>query len=268
MALVTEKSSGRRVPTLPRKPVGRVPRSQKERLWLIGGGTIALLLTVVAFFFFISPQRSDTSDVQGRVDSARSQNSVLQARLNQLREQNKSLGKYRQELAAAQSALPSAADVSDFLRSLQSLGSQTETNVVSLTVGPPANVSAAANGQLVAGAPGAAPSASPSASAGAGAANPAPAGGAPGGAAAGPGVYSLPVKAEVTGSPADLNRFLDQLQNVQPRAVLITSVVETSGNQGTGPGGQTVGTVLDLSLQVFVATAPTPAAATGTGTSK
>jgi Tfp pilus assembly protein PilO len=250
--------------SLPTRPDNSVPRSQAERLWLIGGGLVGFLAIVIAYFFFISPQRSETDDVRGRIDNARSQNAGLQAKLDQLRQENKNLDQYRRELAAAQAALPSTADVSDFLRALQSLGSQTQTNVTQLSVGQPTNVSAAASGQLAPGAtpaPGTTPtpnaSASPNAAAAAaGGAAPAP------GAAAGPGVYSLPVKAEVTGSPADLTRFLDQLQNVQPRAVLITSLVENSGGQ-PGAAAQPTTTVLDLSLQVFVVTAPTVATSTG-----
>jgi Tfp pilus assembly protein PilO len=35
---------------------------------------------------------------------------------------------------------------------------------------------------------------------------------------------SVPINLTVTGTPADLGRFIDRLQNVQSRAVLITSV--------------------------------------------
>src|SRR3954451_5688408 len=162
MPVVTEKRAGLRLPGVPRKPVNSVPRSRLERLWLVGGGTAALLLTVVAYFFFISPQRSDTDDTQGRVNDARNQNASLQSRLDQLKEQNKSLTKYQQDLAAAQAALPSAAGVADFLRSLQALGAHTQTNVVSLAVGQPVNVTASAGGQAAA-TPGATASPSPAA---------------------------------------------------------------------------------------------------------
>jgi hypothetical protein len=37
-------------------------------------------------------------------------------------------------------------------------------------------------------------------------------------------VYALPVSLNVTGPTAKVNPFLDQLQQVQPRAVLIGSV--------------------------------------------
>jgi len=266
MSVVTEKRSGLRLPAVPRKPVNAVPRSQVERLWLVGGGTIALLLTVVAYFFFISPQRSETADVRGRLDDTRNQNSALQSRLAQLKQQNQSLDKYRQELAAAQAALPSAANVSDFLRSLQALGSQTQTNVISLAVSTPVNVSISSTGQ---GPAGAAPSATPSASASTAPTAPGSATGAAGAVAPGT-VFSLPIKAEVAGSPGNLIKFIDQLQNVQPRAVLITSLVQTTAATTGTANLQTSGTVLDLTMQAFVTApvVPAPSAASSTGPAK
>jgi Tfp pilus assembly protein PilO len=63
-------------------------------------------------------------------------------------------------------------------------------------------------------------------------------------------VYALPITLNADGPAANLDRFLDQLQRVQPRAVLITSANATPVDQS----GSLVGTVaLTLSLQVFVA---------------
>ena len=76
--------------------------------------------------------------------------------------------------------------------------------------------------------------------------------------ATGTGVYGLPITAQVTGSPVALGQFLQQLQAVQPRAVLITKLIE-----GTGPvaGSKLAGTSLQLTMQAFVAPAATPVAA-------
>jgi hypothetical protein len=68
-------------------------------------------------------------------------------------------------------------------------------------------------------------------------------------------IYALPITADVSGSPAALGRFLDQLQRVQPRAVLITQLTEkaaTSAQNGHAVGGSTS---LTLSMQAFVAPA-------------
>ncbi|HVU93562.1 MAG TPA: hypothetical protein VHC23_15110 [Jatrophihabitans sp.] len=234
----------------PDKAAGSVPRSQAERLWLVGGGTVALLLTVIAYFFFISPQRSETADVRAQVADAKTENTVLQHKLAALREQNKSLARYQQDLAAARRALPSASGVSDFVRSLQVLGAQTQTDVASLSVGQPAPVAAAA------------PAAAATASAASSSAAPGPAAGS---APRPSAVYCLAFSAQVTGSPADLNRFLDQLQRVQPRAVLITAISETTGTTGSaGTGGGAAhpsgATTLQLTMLAFVTPGATPGA--------
>jgi len=42
-------------------------------------------------------------------------------------------------------------------------------------------------------------------------------------------VITVPINLTATGAPADLGRFIDRLQNVQSRAVLITSVSLSAG---------------------------------------
>jgi type IV pilus assembly protein PilO len=61
-------------------------------------------------------------------------------------------------------------------------------------------------------------------------------------------VYSVPLTLNVEGTTATVNRFLDQLQQVQPRAALITGVTTLTGS-ANGHGA------LTLTLQLFVAPA-------------
>jgi Tfp pilus assembly protein PilO len=85
--------------------------------------------------------------------------------------------------------------------------------------------------------------------------------------AGGKQVYALQIGLTVAGTSVHLNRFLDELQQRRPRAVLIASANEAPADQtGTLAGSVT----LTLSLQVFVAptkAAPTATTATTTGTS-
>jgi Tfp pilus assembly protein PilO len=220
-----------------------VPRSQAERLWLIGGGLVGLLVALIAYFLFISPQRSKTADINSQVSLARQQNATLQARVAALAEQNKNLAAYERQLASAKLALPSDAGVSDFLRSLQSLGNQTNTNVTQLTVGQPVDVTS-----VIAATP-TQPAAAGAANASPSSATTAPAGTTP--VVAGQQMYALPITAQVSGAPDALNRFLDQLQSVQPRAVLISQISETTGTSTTGAAP--TGTTLQLTMDAFVA---------------
>lgn len=228
-----------------------VPQSQAERLWLIGGGLTAVLLIVIGYFVAISPQRSATAKVDDKVSVARAQNGVLQQRIAALQEQNKNLARYRADLASAKLALPSQAGVSDFLRSLQSLGAQTGTSITTLTVGDPIDVTAALNPVPVAKPGATATTATPAA---------APAGAPANGVAASAAgrIFALPISAEVSGPPVALNRFLEQLQEVQPRAVLITQITEADGTGAKAAGaaaGTPGGSTLQISMQAFVAPA-------------
>ena len=234
-----------------RQPSNAIPRSQTERLWFVAGGIVAFLMLLIGYFFFISPQRSNTSDVNSRAATAQQQNIALQARLDALREQSQNLPKYRAELAALQQALPSQTAISDFLRTLQSLGNATLTNVNTLTVGDPAPVIAP-----VAAAPVATSTPTETTAPTDGAAPP---------VATVPDAYSLPITASVTGSANALSKFLDQLQAVQPRAVLIGNIALSETTTNT-----TAGYTLSLTMTAFVApivasSAPTAATSTAAG---
>jgi cell division protein FtsB len=245
-------------PTLPKRESTKVPRSQTERLWLIGGGLIAFVLLLVGYFFFISPQRSQTSAVDSQVATAQQQNAQLQARLNALRQQNKNLPKYQADLAQARLALPATTGVPDFLRSLQALGNATNTTVTSATFSQPAAATPAA-------APTASTDATASASPTDATGSDTTASGAVGSqpASAVSSVYSISIGATVSGSTANLDNFLEQLQVVQPRAVLITQISESSASVAAG-GPASGGTTLQLTMQAFVSPAAQPAVASAT----
>jgi type II secretory pathway component PulM len=237
-----------RRPARAARPTIAVPRSSAERLWLIGGGVVTLLITAMGFLLVISPQRAATDRVHGKLAGVQHRNATLEQRLAQLRQQNQNLASFERQLAAAREALPTTSNVSDFLRSLQALGGQTQTEVTSLGVSAPSPVPT--------------PTAAPVAGA---AKAPAPAG--PVQSLA--GLYSLTTTVQLSGSPANLARFLDQLQNVQPRAVLITQVQESTGASGTVAGAKQGSTTLQLTLQAFIAppaaALPSPSAPTATG---
>lgn len=223
-----------------------MPRSALEKLWLTVGGIAALLLLLVGWFFFIGPQRSKTSDVRSQISSAQLEYTTLQSKLAALRAQSANIGKYKAELAAARQALPSSDGIPAFLRTLQALGNATMTQVSTVTVGapaavvPPAPTTEAPTDTSSSAAP------SPTDSATTSTTTPSS------------GIYSMPITAQVTGATSALAKFLEQLQSVQPRAILITQITESAGSASGGKG-----TSLQLSMQAFVdpttATVPTAA---------
>lgn len=220
-------------------------RSQNERLWMIGGGLVAFVAILIGWFFFISPQRSDTDSVNGQADSARAQNAALQLRITQLKAENSKLPMYKAQLAAAQLALPGTSGLSDFVRTVQSIGSATQTDVSSLAISTPTNSAPAAPVAAATGTTG-----QPGASTPTSAATTAPGTGAA--AAPASSVYALAITAQASGTPAALNKFLAQLQSVQPRAVLITELNE-GGGSASGAKVSTATTTLQLTMQAFVA---------------
>lgn len=232
-----------------------MPRKQIERVWLFGVVVAAALLVLVGYTMFISSQNAKTSSARSQVSTAQVANRRLQSRLDNLREQSKNLAKYQGELIAAQSALPATSGLPDFLRTLQSIGNATLTSVSSLTVGPPTDVTPIA-GAAVNRAGSTSASGSSAKSSGTVAT-----------ASGGTGrIYTLPISASVTGSSSALDAFLVQLQTVQPRAVLISQLSESSGQatagssggHGTTTTGAAPGTsTLTLTMQAFVAPAST-----------
>jgi Tfp pilus assembly protein PilO len=74
-------------------------------------------------------------------------------------------------------------------------------------------------------------------------------------------VYALPIALTAAGTTDALNAFLDQLQRVQPRAVLITNANASAATEEDG--SVTNDQTLALSLKAFVA--PNLNSASGTG---
>jgi Tfp pilus assembly protein PilO len=205
-----------------------MPESKQERIWLIAGAGLAMLVVLLGYFALIGPAQSRESSVHSQIDQVNAHNAALQAEIASYREQSKNLPMYAARLRTAQLALPSTSGLPDFLRTLSSLGSQTMTDVTSLTVGSPADVSEVTGNKA------------------------ASTNGAP--------IYALPITAQVTGTVAQLNQFLGQLQSVQPRAVLITQIQQQSAIPDasvtlTGP------TQLTITMAAFVQPTGSEAAA-------
>lgn len=217
-------------------------KSPQERLWLVGGGLAAFVMMLVGYFFLISPERDNTKTVDDQVSAAQLQTVTLQQRIDALTVQNKDLPKYRANVAQLRRALPSTSGLPDFLRTLQSLGNATLADVTSLTVGPPTDVSAFT-------------AASPSG----GATSTSSGGTTPAVATNGPHLYALSITAQVTGATSQLAEFLDQLQSVQPRAVLISHITIGDGAAQSAGGGKS--TSMTLTMKAFVAPASAAEAA-------
>jgi len=213
---------------LPERKSASAPRSAAERMWILGGTVGGLVLVLIGYFLLIGPQRSTTSSVKQQVAAAQAQEQSLATRIAALRNDYKNLPKYEAQLAAAQAALPAGSGVTDLLRELQTIGAATSTTVSSVSIGTPTAVAPAST------------SASSTTSTTT----------APPTAATPSGIYSMTISASVAGSASGLNKFLQQLQEVQPRAVLITQLTEA--NTASTSGETDRASTLSLSMLAFM----------------
>ncbi|MER7003309.1 type 4a pilus biogenesis protein PilO [Dactylosporangium sp. NPDC000555] len=155
-----------------------------DRLWLLGGALCAIVLVAFGYYFLILPKDDDTESIKNQTGDANVEVTKQRHELAELSRQYQRIDEYRARLAGDRAALPSTDSASDLLRELQSAGELAGVTVSGVTVGTAVGLKA-----LV-----------------------------------GYDVYALPVSLTVAGPTAKMNPFLEQLQQVQPRAVLISSV--------------------------------------------
>lgn len=194
-------------------------KTQAERVRAAAAAVLAIVLAIIAYFGFILPQQGKTDDVHSQINDVKAQNATLEHKIATLAAQNADFATYQRAYQQAQLALPSSSGLPDLLRSLQSIGGATLTDVPSFTAGTPTDVSSVAGSKKK--------------------------------TTGGMTVYALPITTEVSGTAEQLDAFLTQLQSVQPRAVLISSITQTSDK---GAHSTAAGTItLDLTMQAFVA---------------
>jgi Tfp pilus assembly protein PilO len=180
----------------------------RDRIWIIGGLVAALLLTFLVWQLLIKSQNDTTDSVKQEIDSAQQQVSDSTLQLSRLRADAPNLDKYKAQLAANQAALPTVSSIPAFLDELHAAGQASGVGLVELQVTPPVLITGSQAGTTP--------------------------------------TYQLTVTVVGAGSDAGITSFLQQLQAVQPRAALLTSVIESPGSAGA-PNS------LNLAMQIFVA---------------
>jgi Tfp pilus assembly protein PilO len=157
---------------------------RNDRLWLLGGAFCALVIVGFGYYFFIRPEKSDTRSTNESADRTRVEVAAKRKELRELAKQYERIDEYRAQLAKDQAALPGVDAASALLKELQNAGEQAGVSVSGVSVGTAVDLDALVGFE----------------------------------------VYALPVSLTVVGPTDRMNPFLDQLQQVQPRAVLINSV--------------------------------------------
>jgi Tfp pilus assembly protein PilO len=120
--------------------------TQADRLWLIGGAVGALALVAIAWFLLVSPQNAETDGLRDQQAATETQVAALHHRLSELSTESGNLPQYRAELQKARQALPTTADLSGFLRELQSAGDASGVQVTAMSAAPPTDITGAGAG--------------------------------------------------------------------------------------------------------------------------
>lgn len=179
---------------------------RKDRMWLLGGVVVMLLLAAGSWFLLIAPKNAETDDVRSSAADASAQLIVLKHQVAALKTESAKLASYKSQLKTNQKALPPTSGVPDFLRQLQDSGTAVNIEISNISVGAP-EVSKAVSS-----------------------------------------VFELPISLSAVGAAADMSAFLNRLQQVQPRAVLLKSVGLTDSTAVATGASETA----SISLLAFV----------------
>jgi Tfp pilus assembly protein PilO len=182
-----------------------------DSIWLIGGLSLMVVLVVASWFLLIKPKYAEADSERESAGTIAAQASSLKSKYSQQKERAEGLDTFMATLATYQAALPLSSNNNSIPAFLRELQ----------TLGTKLDVDVSAYS----------------------AAKPETSG------TAGP-VSELPITLNASGKIANLSKFMKQLQNTQPRAVLIESA-----NLTTDDGAET-GSVT-LSLNAFITTSET-----------
>jgi Tfp pilus assembly protein PilO len=114
-----------------------------DRLWMIAGAFVVVLLVAVTWLLLVSPQHAEADDLEARTDEALTQASQLRTRNAALAAEQANIDKLTDEYNALATALPPDSGVPAFLRQLQASGNKVNVDVSGVSVGEPLEEKAA-----------------------------------------------------------------------------------------------------------------------------
>ncbi|RSM51802.1 hypothetical protein DMB66_40940 [Actinoplanes sp. ATCC 53533] len=114
-----------------------------DRLWMIAGAVVVVLLAVVTWFLLVDPKSVEVDELAEQTASTTIQATNLRKQIAKLQDDDKNIVKLTATRDALQDALPSDSGVPAFLRQLQASGTDVGVNVSGITVGAPVRAPAA-----------------------------------------------------------------------------------------------------------------------------
>lgn len=112
-------------------------RTHADRIWMIGGAAVALLLLAVGWFVAIKPKNAETASLKRQIAASEGNLRSLRSQLAELQAEQAKLPASRALLLTRQAALPADSGVPDFLRQLQDSGDEVGVDVSAVSVSTP-----------------------------------------------------------------------------------------------------------------------------------
>jgi Tfp pilus assembly protein PilO len=218
-----------------------------SRSWAIGAAVMSLVLAVAGWFLLISPVRSSTSTVRASQTSEQAKNAQLKLAIDQLKAEFATLPSKQAELAAIKQQMPNNPGLPTLIRSLSTIAKNSGATLVSIAPGTPTTLSA-----------GSSFNATPTAA-----------------SATASTVQAIPVTIIASGTYAENELFLQQVQNSMTRIMLVNGLTIAPGTKSGSASTSAAGTADDGTLlqttingQIFILPAtPTASSTTASGTS-
>lgn len=224
----------------------------KRSTWVGGTVFVALLIMAASYFLAISPTLATASDTRAQVQATEQSNQALQAKLTKLQVDFAKLPEYKADLAAIRVQIPTTADLSGYLRQLDTVAVAHSVTVTAVTPSAPQAVVPAV---AVAATPAATTAATPTATATAEALPEAPSGVpaaqlVPAAAANVDGFAAIQLALTVVGTYDNALAFLNDVQNATPRLFLVTSLAGSSQPKSDATGGRPATALGDVELTI------------------
>ncbi|CAL8977553.1 hypothetical protein CELL_02597 [Cellulomonas sp. T2.31MG-18] len=228
----------------------------KKGTWI--GATVvgAVAIVVASWFLAINPALGAAADVRAQTVQTKQANDALALKVAKLRADFAKLADYKKQLAAIQVQVPTTAQLSDYLRQLDTIAAARSVTITAVAPGTPQAVVAKAavapvapptTASATAGpTPAATPAATPVAAPATGTGNAAAAA-----ASAVPdGFSSIPLSVTVIGSYDNTLAFLSDLQTATPRLYLVSGFTATGQQDAAAAGGKPKTVVGDQQLVI------------------
>lgn len=179
--------------------------STNNKVWVGGAAMVALLMLVATYFLLIGPKRAEAADLRDQTAAVVQQNDKIEQDTALLKAQYATLGEQKARLAEITAQLPAQVDTSSLVRQISARALESGVTVSGVTPGTPAAYGSA------------------SASAATETASSATA-----------GLYVIPLKIETTGSFAQTELFVKNVQADLTRFFAVKDVSLTRDTASTG----------------------------------